>query len=135
MSGTAGDGDECGKSVIGPAMSPSKRSDAPPFNLERDVDNKHPGKCYRCLQIVAPGQGFTHKNYGRWWVQHKACHDTGRRVYDADGDLVVEQVPISDPEYIALGKAAQIARAQTMAALSGEKGRKARKFLRERAPV
>ena len=35
--------------------------------------NKHPGKCYRCGNIVAPGEGHFERWGGGWRVQHDAC--------------------------------------------------------------
>lgn len=103
--------------------------------------NKFPGRCYRCLQIVKPGDGMAHKNFGRWWTQHAKCHDTGRRL-DDDGNVIigishheatVEQVPISDPEYIALKEADRLKRMKRKATGTGEGARRARKYLREQA--
>lgn len=35
--------------------------------------NKHPGKCYRCGETVAAGDGFFERHQGGWRVHHARC--------------------------------------------------------------
>ena len=42
--------------------------------------NKYPGKCYRCHNPVAPGDGHFERYHGGWRVQHASCAVIGREV-------------------------------------------------------
>jgi hypothetical protein len=35
--------------------------------------NKYEGTCYKCGEIVKPGEGFFERHHQGWRVQHAAC--------------------------------------------------------------
>lgn len=79
--------------------------------------NKHPGRCYRCGQWCAAGDGHFERFAGGWRVQHASCAINFRGTSDPERQKHAARIQFA--KMAGTGKAARKARARFRKEIEG----------------